>query len=340
MTQPTREPGALPLFNHTARKDWGVGVLVWEDGGKRAYLFEDGEERTMANGFHQLMRRVEQPNAAQRAFYERQRGLLAAREKASASNSRFGAPSFLEQLEKFHSTYPEGLADPKWVADVRGEGSEHFTTRHRDALIREAQEQLSPAALDALVQTHSFGQIWELVTAVLSRMDLVPAVQLKKLKSADPERVRGLALAARELLHGKTPYEQRFDAYLIALSQVIGEVPRWEVATALSAAFHPTQHICVQPTAFRHQLKVMGARGSAPARATSAGYTRFLSVARLVSNKLTEQGQPPRDLFDVCDFIRATLGPVTKVRAPRAKVGVKSNAPPPSEPEDSEDSED
>ena len=86
MTQSTTETD-LPLFNHTARKDWGVAVLVREEGGKRAYVFEDGEERTMASGYHQLMRRVEQPNVDQRAFYERQRAVLARREKASASNS-------------------------------------------------------------------------------------------------------------------------------------------------------------------------------------------------------------------------------------------------------------
>src|SRR6187399_3766335 len=130
MTQPTSESGALPLFNHASRKDWGVGVLVREDGGKRAYLFEDGEERTMANGFHQLMRRVEEPSADQRAFYERQRGLIAAREKANASPSRSDGPSFLDQVEKLHKVYSAGLADPKWVLNIRGEGAEARAPRH------------------------------------------------------------------------------------------------------------------------------------------------------------------------------------------------------------------
>ncbi len=315
MTEPASEPGTLPIFNHTARKEWGVGVLVREDEGKRAYLFEDGRERTMANGFHQLMRRVEQPNADQRAFYERQRGLLAARAKANSSTSGFQGPSFLDQVEKLHKKYSAGLADPQWLVDVRGEGAGPRTPRHRDALIREAQEQLSSVALDALVKTQSFAQIWDLITTVLSHTDLVPAAQLKKPKSVNSEHLRGLALAARELLHGAGPYEPRFDAYLRALSLVIGEAPRWEVATALSAAFHPAQHICVHPTAFRHQLKMMGARGSVSVRATSAGYARFLTIARLVSSKLAEHGPSPRDLFDVFDFIRITLGPATKVRA-------------------------
>jgi len=313
MTDTTSEP--LPLFKHTARKDWGVGVLVREDEGKRAYLFEDGQERTMANGFHQLMRRVEEPSPSQRAFYERQRGMLAAREKNNASAStRTEGPSFHEQVEKLHKAYPAGLADPKWMTEIRGEGVDARTPRHRDALIREAQERLSASALDALLKTQSYAQVWEAVTSVLSHSDLVPAAQLKKPKSAGNDTLRALALAVRELLHGTAAYEPRFDAWVAALTLFANEA-RWELATALPAAFHPTQYICVHPTSFRRQLKLMGARGAAPARATSAGYTRFSTIARLVSNKLTEYGTPPRDLFDVYDFVRITLGPAARVRA-------------------------
>jgi hypothetical protein len=314
MTEPTSEPSTLPLFNHTTRKEWGVGVLIREDEGKRAYVFEDGEERTMANGFHQLMRRVEHPSDAQKAFYERQRGLLAGRAKAKSSASQSDGPTFHDQVEKFHKTYSAGLADPKWVQDIRGEGMETRFRRHRNALIREAQEQLSLPALDALAKTQSSAQIWELVTTILGHSDLVPAVQLKMPKSADSEHLRGLVLATRELLHGKAPYEQRFDAYISGLSLVIGEAPRWELATALSAAFHPTEHVCVHPSTFRQQLKVMGSHRASPARATSAGYARLLATARQVSTKLTEYGPPPRDLLDVYDFIRFTLGPAARAK--------------------------
>src|SRR5687767_4306365 len=194
MTQPTSETGALPLFKHATRTDWGVAVLVREDGGKRGYLFEDGTERTLASGYHQLMRRVEEPSVTQRAFYERQRALVARRESS--------ASSFLDQLEQFHSKYSAGFADPAWLTDVRGEGAPQRVARHRDALIRHAQEQLSVEALDALIRTQSWQKIWTLVTSVLSTTDLVPAAQVKKSAGATNDGLRNLALAVRELLHG------------------------------------------------------------------------------------------------------------------------------------------
>ncbi|HEV8248305.1 MAG TPA: hypothetical protein VGP93_21160, partial [Polyangiaceae bacterium] len=201
MTSPTSDSVTPSIFGHTLRKEWGVGVLAWEDGGKRGYLFEDGEERTMASGFHQLMRRVEQPSAEQVAACERLRRRLAVSENANSSAMGPG-PRFLDQLARLHEKYGAGLLDPKWVADVRGEGAELRRPGHRAAMIQEAQQLLSCAALDALLASHSFAELWEQVLTALSHTDLVPASQLKKARHADAEQQRGLALAARELLYG------------------------------------------------------------------------------------------------------------------------------------------
>jgi len=67
MTQPANESRSPSLFAHKNRKDWGVGVLAWEADGKRGYLFDNGEERTMASGFFELMRRIEHPSAEESA---------------------------------------------------------------------------------------------------------------------------------------------------------------------------------------------------------------------------------------------------------------------------------
>jgi hypothetical protein len=149
MTQAANESRSLSLFAHKNRKDWGVGVLAWEADGKRGYLFENGEERTMASGFFELMRRVEHPNADQSAAYAKLQRILAARAKARAS-ARLGA-TFADHVEKFRETYAGGLQDAKWVTDIRGDGAEQRAPRHRDAMVRDAKKQLSAAALDALI---------------------------------------------------------------------------------------------------------------------------------------------------------------------------------------------
>jgi hypothetical protein len=325
MTHPANESRSPILFAHKNRKDWGVGVLAWEADGKRGYLFDNGEERTMAGGFFDLMRPVEHPSAEESAACGRLQRILAARAKARTS-ARLGA-TFADLVEKFRETHPDGLQDAKWLVEVRGEGAGRRAPRHRDAMIREAKEQLSSAALDALISSHKHEQVWNLITTVLGRTDLVPAAQMKRPKSVTGEQHRGLAVAARDLLHGKAPYEQRFEHYLGALAGFLGQPARWEIATVLSALVHPQEHVCVHPAIFRQHLKATGSQGTIAARPSNAAYARLLVIARFVSSQLVAQDETPRDLLDVLDFMRIALRPTATPRVAMAAAGRKARAP-------------
>jgi hypothetical protein len=250
------------------------------------------------------------------------RGVLEARASAQSAQGASG-PSFSNQLARFHEIYPEGLLDPKWVERIRGEDAEKRSPQHRAALVEEAEKQLSAKVLDSLISSEHFEQVWDLITSVLGRTDLVPAAQLKKVKSAQREQQRELAVAARELLYGKLPYEPRFDRYVGALGAYSGEPARWEIATALSAAVHPAEQVCVHPAVLRQQLKAIGSPSTVAARPTSAVYARLLAVARAISKKLTAQGEVPRDLLDVHDFMRVTLKAAAKARGTSAKASTR-----------------
>ncbi len=291
----------------------------------------------MANGFHELMRKVEKPSPDQKAACVRLQRLLAARAKAQSSTPGVSGPTFSDQLDRFRESYPAGLLDPKWVLEARGEGAVQRSPRHRAALVEEAHEQLSAAVLESLIGSQQYEQLWDLVVSVLGHTDLVPTVQLKKPKSVSNERQRDLAVAVRELLYGKGLYQPRFDRYVAALAAYSGEPARWEIATALSAVVYPTEHMCVHPMVFRLQLKAVGSRETAAARPSSAAYKRLLAVSRIIAKKLTEQGEVPRDLLDVHDFIRSTLKAAPKVRVAIARSSARSGAP---EAEDDNDNED
>ncbi len=323
MTLNTDDTNLLPLFAHTARKDWGIGVLAWETSGKRGYLFEDGQERALANGFYNLMRKVEKPSPDQKAASIRLQRLLVAR--ANAQAARANGPNFANQLATFHEIYPGGLSDPNWVLDVRGEGAAQRAPAHRSPVVQEAQEQLCASVLDSLIASQQYEQMWELIVSVLGRTELVPSAQLRKSKTADHVRLRDLAVAVRDLLYGSQPYPPRFDRYVAALAAYSGEPTRWEMATALSAVVHPAEHMCVHPADFRLQLRVAGSQETIAARPNSAGYKRLLAVARVIARKLTDQNELPRDLLDIHDFIRVTLKPAPKARAGSAKVNKKTH---------------
>jgi hypothetical protein len=314
MTLEANDPEFPSLYSHTLRKDWGVGVLSGEKDGKRSYLFENGEERTLANGFHEMMRRVETPSPEQQAAFTRLQGVLAGRARDPDAGGKPAGFSLGNQLAKFRESYPAGVSDPDWIAEVRGGGGGSSTLGNRQAVVRDAAEQLEAKALDSLLSEQRHAEIWERVTKLLARGHIVPAAQLK-LKVPSGEPLRALAIALRELLYATQPYDKRFDRFVSAFDAAFGSAPGWELATALSALVHPIEHVCVEPTFFKKQLKLISKR-TVSARPTSAGYASFLSVARLVANKLAEQGEVPRDLWDVRDFIVFTLKPVPKTKVP------------------------
>jgi hypothetical protein len=310
------------LYTHTLRKDWGVGVFAGEKDGKRRYLFANGEERTLASGFDQMMKRVERPSPEEQVAFARLQGILAGRGDENASAKRPGF-TISNQLAKFREAYPGGVSDPDWIAEIRGsEGSR--AEGSRQAMLREAQEKLDAKSLDALLGAQAYGELWDRVTALVARGNLVPSVQLKAKPSGEP--LKALAQSVRELLHGTQAYDKRFDRYLKALAAAFGTEPHWELATALPALYFPLEQVCVEPSMFKKQLKLSGARGSATTRPTSAGYASFLSLARLIANKLAEQGEVPRDLWDVRGFIVFTLKPVPKTKPPK-KATAKHDAP-------------
>ncbi len=303
------------LFAHTVRVDWGIGVLAEETDGKRRYLFENGGERTLASGFHEMVRRVEKPTADQRTAYAKLRGVLAARTRHASgqpSDSTVG-----DQIARFHAAFSSGFADSRWVAEMRGEGAAKRLPRHRQPILQEAQERLSQRALDTLIENQNHGQVWEQAASLVAQSGLVSAPQLKR-KLAAPEQQRALAISIRELLYGAGTYENRFDHFVLAFAEAFGERPRWELATALSALVHPNDHVCVDATLFRKQLKGASLRRTVGAQPSSSGYNSFLAVTRLVANALAEQGEVPRDLFDVRDFVAFTLK--AEKAAPKAKV--------------------
>jgi hypothetical protein len=318
MTDSAEDSGFPTLFAHTVRKDWGVGVLSGERDGKRRYLFEGGEERTMGGGAYDLMRRVETLDRDQQATYARLTALLARRQ--GHGDAKAGVFSLLEQLGRLRQDYPGGLLDPAWLTDKRAQ----HAGRARESALAEAQELLSRKTLDALIKAQQFDGVWNNVITVLSKSEMVPADQLRSLPNG--EELRNLSTTVRELLYGAAVIEQRFDRFVAAFETAFRQPPRWETATALSAVVSPTDQVYVELVSFRKQIKALGWKGSITTRPSGAGYTRCVTAARLIANKLAEHGEVPRDLLDVHDFIRLTLKPVVGPRRIKAKPKAKAKA--------------
>jgi hypothetical protein len=326
MTEATNEfPG---LFRHPSRVAWGVGVLADERDGKRTYLFEGGEERTMGSGAHDMMHRLASLDADQQSTLARLTALVA-RRHGLPDASKATAVVLLEQVAVLRRTFPQGLLDPTWQSEKRA-------AQARESLVPRAQKALALSAIDAQLKAQQLDALWASATQVLLATGWLPADQLQ------PAPAPGLALLAgalRELLYGSATIEQRVDRFSIAFDTAFRRPPRWETTTGLLALVSPDRHVLVDLPSFRKQLKRLGSKGPLPQSPNGASYVRCLNAARIVANKLTEQGEGPRDLLDVHDFIRFTFKatpPARRAKAPKAPKK-KTRA---EEPEDADESSD
>jgi hypothetical protein len=299
MSHVADDSGFPALFAHINRADWGVSVLSGQRDGKRRYLFESGEERTMGAGALDLMRKIEQPSSDQRATYARLVALLAKREKRAEPPKAPGATAVVKQLERFHKKYANGFFGKEWKSDK----TSMHARQARGALVEKAQEQLSKEALDKLQLAEKFEAVWNQVVASLNESGLL-ATALRLATKADEQRA--LSNATVDLLHGSESYEPRFDRWVSVYETVFHEPPSWETATALPALVTPLEHIPVDPPSFRKQLKALSRYSSFGARPVGSVYTRCLTMAQALANMLAERGEVPRDLLDVHDFIRVT----------------------------------
>jgi len=303
------------LFAHGTRKDWGVGVLAGIRDGKRTYLFEGGEERVMGGGAYDMMRKISPLDPDQQSTLARLTALVARRQGLPDATKAVGV-MLLDQLASLRRVFPKGFSDPAWQKEKRAASV-------RETLLPEAKELLSLKALDAQLKAQQFDALWASVSKVLLGTDWLPADELR------PVPGMGLGLlagAARELLYGSATLEQRVDRFVVAYETAFRRPPRWETATALLAVVLPDDHVLVDLTSFRKQLKVLGSKGTVPQRPNGPSYARCVNAARIIASKLIEHGEVPQDLLDVHDFIRFTLKATPPARRPKAVKAPKKKA--------------
>jgi hypothetical protein len=287
------------IFCHDKRPLWGVGIVTAEGDGKRSYLFEDGEERTLGAAGIGQMRKVDHPDREQQQTCAHLLSLLAKRGARRAAEAPSKA-AIDTQLARFHKKYPGGFFSSEW----RDAAKSAVAGRARGAVMNQVQERFAQERVATRLERQEFGELWDDAVELLGASGLATG-ELQRARP--PSEQRPLAEALGSLLQGEQSYEHRFDRFVAAYASLFRNPPSWQTTTAFSALFAPVEHVYVEPTAFRRQLKLMALPGAFGARPSGAAYLRCLAAAKTLANMLATRGEVPRDLLDVHDFIRATV---------------------------------
>ncbi|HKE20644.1 MAG TPA: hypothetical protein VKB80_37475 [Kofleriaceae bacterium] len=309
--RPAIPPRPVAIYSHTKGQQWGLAILAWERGARRAYQFEDGALRIFTEEYYALLEEVDAPaDKAARVIADLRRKLGDASHHDSSAHPVPAAPevSFEDQLRVFRTRFPGGFGDAGWIARHRVRPGRR-SKGHADAAIAEARAALAADVLDRALDDDRAGSIHAASVAVLDQTSLVSGMQLQPLRALLPVRFGYFGQTLRDLLYGEGAYELRFERFVSALTPQRGPRPSWQLTTALPALVAPEEQVCVRPNTFREQAKWMAPRLVLGTTPSGAMYVRLAEMARAVQTALEGEGLSPRDLMDVHDFMVMSLAP-------------------------------
>lgn len=312
-----RAPGVL--YSHQKRPRWGVGIRVGQQDGRIVFQFEDGKIRRISKSFLHLLREVDRPaDEAARLHGElaTRCGLTRARRQNRERLEEVGAQLITveQQVQLFEELYPEGFADPKWCANVRGEGTRRQAKGHREPALREAAALLSEDAMRASLAAGLSGELVAKLLDLLDRTSLVTSKQLEPMRCMDSAQQAAFVQALNGWLHEP----KGNDVAWLRLLQPLrgrGRSVSWPLVTALGALAQPDTHVYVRPSVFLEQARWLAPRLTRITREPEHDvYVRVQGMCVALMKELRERGHEPRDLFDAYDFIWYTLRPAGRKR--------------------------
>ena len=293
-------PDQDALYRHSKRDKWGVAVFLWERDGKRAFRFADGETRVFKQGFYQLM--VPAPAPEDGSAEE-----LRAKVRASISGKKEEIiPTVGDQLILLLKDYPQGFEGEAWRDKHRGGGRR--LKRHRDPAIKQARELLDAERIAGLHKHGDYVGVLDSLVEVMAGTDLVPSAHIAKLKKTRP--TQEFAATIRSMT--ANPAEATVRQLQAGFVGAQGPATSWQLLTAPLALLAPHKHMCVRPSVFGVQGRIVMPRFTPPKRAGEAAYQRYIEVAHMVEDELRELGHPPTDLLDLHDFVWMTLRPAAR----------------------------
>lgn len=299
------------LWQHSRRPEWGAAVLVDVNPNHAIYQFQDGMMRTFRQEFTHMFEPMEAEEEIRDTLMER----LAEKHVASLAARRqrripLKPPvmSLDEQVMVFRSLYPSGFADPAYLSAWRFEAKRSLK-RHIDPDIARAQASLSKSVLGGRIAASEHKAIFTDFVQLMRKTALVsPSKEARPLSQLPAESHGALGEALFQLLHGEGRYRERLRGYVLSLEAL--QLPvTWSMVTTPGALLAPQKWLSPKRTAFQLQARGLKIRGALPENPTPRGYQMAIKIANRVKAVLTEADLPPRDLFDVRNFIWETLRP-------------------------------
>lgn len=314
------------LYRHTKRNEWGLGLMIRTLPDRTYMQFQDGRMRLMHLDYSDMLEPVDRP-------YDIARGLVEALESMAPDELRPGkrrgpAPiSLEEQVAYFRELYVDGFRGDEYTEYHRGDGRKRPLKRHRDGLVERAKKNLAKSGFKQLRKKGGASAVHKEASKIANLTGLVPAKERRAFAEIDEQYHESIATNLRALIHGRSAFPLRFDAWVRALEQAMGQTPTWMLATLFSGIYWPDKHVVVKPKTIEQQARFMAPGLRAGERPMGILYARLEAMATTTLERMETKGLAPRDMLDLYDFMWLTLKPAGRKRIAEMRRQAELRAP-------------
>ena len=302
---------SIELVEHPARPTWGRCLVSAERDGKVFLVCEDGEEHALAATHKSHLKPLalvgDEIGKAVLAIEQRRAAALGKRiprGKPRKTAPKAPRATFDQQIQRFETAFPGGFTGEAYTADRAA----------RDGIVAKAKELFGKASLEGDVgydRTMSFLQDTKLIH---------PMEGTIALKTMPADTRAGFTDALRDLLHGSGDATARFDAFVAAvkLMKPDGELkrPSWPFVTMFAGFYSPVEQAYIKPKLLLEQAAILAETVDYDPLPSGKAYDQLVHVLKVVSKRLADAGQKPRDLVDAATFVLTTLAPQAAAPAP------------------------
>ncbi|MBX7186081.1 MAG: DUF3553 domain-containing protein [Vicinamibacteria bacterium] len=265
---------------HTVRPEWGQGsIRAVGPADRLTVYFANVGEMLLTPRFLVEVTGAE----AEKPFFMPRAG----KRKSAAPRGNIAdyKKVFLEQ-------FPRGFRDPAFLDQERT-----YKLEARDLLVTS----LSAKEFRALEKSGEHAAVCKLARAVISKTNLVFSHEQMKLSNglkgaeAQPRFSASLYL----LLHGNTPFEERFTGFADALSEI--GAAKWTIATYFPFLMMPEEHLFLKPNIAKLMADVCRVELNYRPEPNWLTYQCLLRLAAQLFEDLEDL--KPKDMIDVQSFM-------------------------------------
>lgn len=195
---------------------------------------------------------------------------------------------------KFLSYFPDGFEDETYI-EREYKWEAHCNWR----------EALGKGTFSSLLSAGRYEEIALRALRIEGRTNLI--FSFEKMALRDGVKGRGAKIFATGLfnfLHGRGPMQNRFEAWIDALSALPRKQTRvvtWPAATVFSFIAQPDRHIFIKPNVTRRAAEALHLDFEYTARPNWRTYASALALANTLKRKLSDLH--PKDMIDIQSFL-------------------------------------